>query len=327
MSRCIYALVLSWKDRHEEALAEAEAACAQTSTFQTRKLNCHPFSLAVYCEVLFRAGSEHLATAQCIGNEALHWMTEEQQGHWYLTPLRGVLNNVNAALCRTGHLSEILPSELQILAPIGEGGQSTIFEAWYQETVVAVKFYKESSKLQLQECRELCTEIKAANRLDSPHVMRFLGFVRDPVRGLGLVMPRMRGSLQELVLVPDGPDPSQRVLFAHLCGMSVMALHEMGVCHQDIKSHNFLYDGEGPDLRIVVTDLGSAKVSTATMATSSTQNFSCSTLFWCAPEFVRNPRIPVTLARDVYAFGVVMWEIATSRAPLTGCLWRSSTPP
>ena len=84
---------------------------------------------------------------------------------------------------------------------------------------------------------------QAANRLDSPHVMRFLGFVRDPVRGLGLVMPRMRGSLQELVLVPDGPDPSQRVLFAHLCGMSVMALHEMGVCHQDIKSHNFLYDG------------------------------------------------------------------------------------
>ena len=76
--------------------------------------------------------------------------------------------------------------------------------------------------------------------------MRYQGYVQDPVRGLGLVMPRMTGPLDELVLSPlSSPvlDPSLRVLFAHLCAMSVMALHEMGVCHRDIKSHNFLYDG------------------------------------------------------------------------------------
>ena len=94
---------------------------------------------------------------------------------------------------------------------------------------------------------------QAANRISSPHVMHFHGFVRDPVRGLGFVMPRMQGSLQELLCPSSSgrsgskefvtPDCSQRVLFAHLAGMSVMALHEMGICHRDIKAHNFLYDG------------------------------------------------------------------------------------
>mgnify|MGYP002393408374 CR=1 FL=1 len=76
--------------------------------------------------------------------------------------------------------------------------------------------------------------------------MQFHGCVQDPVQGLGLVVPRMKGSLDSLLQSSESscaPDPSQRVLFAHLSAMSVMALHEMGICHQDIKSHNFLYDG------------------------------------------------------------------------------------
>ena len=57
-------------------------------------------------------------------------------------------------------------------------------------------------------------------------------------------MPRMRGSLNSLLCNSTVKvAPSQRVFWAQLAGMSILALHEMGILHRDIKSHNFLYDG------------------------------------------------------------------------------------
>ena len=52
----------------------------------------------------------------------------------------------------------------------------------------------------------------------------------------------MKGSLNQL-LEESLWDAGQRVYVAQLSAMSIMALHELGIVHRDVKSHNFLFDG------------------------------------------------------------------------------------
>ena len=134
----------------------------------------------------------------------------------------------------------------------------------------------------------------------------------------------MKGSLNQL-LEESLWDAGQRVYVAQLSAMSIMALHELGIVHRDVKSHNFLFDGEGCDLRVVVTDLGSSRISFKTCATMTAQGQSFTTLYWCAPELLDEDVAeaagsppPHTTAMDVYSFGVTLWEIATGRVPFDG---------
>ena len=102
------------------------------------------------------------------------------------------------------------------------------------------------------------------------------------------------------------------------------AAHRVGVVHRDFKSHNVMLvkpAREEDEMRAVVTDFGLAWRSTHDEATSlsmsiSTENEVSGTPAYMAPEQVEGG--PVTPATDVYALGVVLYEMVTGALPFLG---------
>jgi len=78
--------------------------------------------------------------------------------------------------------------------------------------------------------------------------------------------------------------------------------------HRDLSSHSILVDR---DLNVKVIDFGIAKIKeyNAVKARSS-----C--VAWTAPEIFKGA--PYSIVTDVYSFGIVLWELATKKAPHEG---------
>ncbi len=92
---------------------------------------------------------------------------------------------------------------------------------------------------------------------------------------------------------------------------ALSAAHARGVLHLDIKPENLLLDGDG---HAFVADFGISRVAAAADATPD--GTSSGTPHYMSPEQVAGDRLDGRA--DVYALGVVLYEAATGRRPITG---------
>jgi serine/threonine protein kinase len=89
-------------------------------------------------------------------------------------------------------------------------------------------------------------------------------------------------------------------------------LHEKNVIHCDLKSPNILLTTEGGDIKAKISDFGLARIVSSDDAILTTNP--AMSLFWAAPEMLRQKKV-VTKCVDIYAFGVIMWEVMAMRSP------------
>lgn len=88
-------------------------------------------------------------------------------------------------------------------------------------------------------------------------------------------------------------------------------IHEREIIHRDVKPENILLD---KDMRIKVTDFGSAKIMGRKEETSETSKRSfVGSADYVSPEVLRNE--PPSFASDVWAFGVVLFDFITGKSP------------
>src|SRR6185295_6066217 len=117
---------------------------------------------------------------------------------------------------------------------------------------------------------------------------------------------------------------------------ALSAAHAAGIVHRDFKSNNvMLIDGGSQPLRVVVTDFGLAHRMEERGAADSTAITATGDLVgtpdYMAPEQVEGKAL--TPAADIYALGVVLYEMMTCRRPFTAdtplgsALQRISGPP
>lgn len=92
----------------------------------------------------------------------------------------------------------------------------------------------------------------------------------------------------------------------------VAHLHAQGVVHRDIKPSNLMMTASGE--RIVVADLGLAKLTDASVALTKTGAGPLGTLRYCAPEQLQPNLFEVDERTDVYSLGATIFEIATGQA-------------
>ena len=221
-----------------------------------------------------------------------------------------------AAFAQMLRLGQTLAGRYRILRPIGAGGMGEVYEAedLELEAHVAVKTMRVEDAYALAHFKR---EIQLARTVTHPNVCRIFDLHRhhDPESGsvvTFLTMELVEGETLTAYLARRGAlTPAETLPIARQIGAALAAAHEKGVVQRDLKSGNVMLSGNGQ--HVVVTDFGLAH--TLTEATESSVTIA-GTPAYMAPEQFEGK--PVTRAADIYAFGVLLYEMVVGRRPFAG---------
>jgi serine/threonine protein kinase len=175
-----------------------------------------------------------------------------------------------------------------------------------------------------EQRRRFFQEAVIGAQIDHPHVMPIFDHGEEPAAPGGepvlfLVMPRLKGvTLRQQIL--EGPiaiADALRLTLQLLDGLA--AIHELGAIHRDLKPENCLIVQRHGRDHLVLLDLGLAKVHAGpllSIAPSSAPSALIGTLAYISPEQAREE--PLTPAADLYAVGVILFELLTRNVPFPG---------
>lgn len=151
-------------------------------------------------------------------------------------------------------------------------------------------------------------EIKHHQVLDHPNIIKFIGHEFRDNKHLILLEYAEGGDLFSL-LVKNGPfDEATACKFFVQTAEALDYLHSMKIIHRDIKPENLLLDG---NQNIKVCDFGWC----AEYDPQTTRRTICGTYEYMAPEILFHR--PQSAAIDVWALGVLLYELLHNKAPVT----------
>ena len=178
-------------------------------------------------------------------------------------------------------------------------------------TEVAVKYLHPRLENDATALAAFETEARAGLAARHAGLVEVLGSGRD-AKGQCIVMRFVGGRSLREVLREEGalPEPRVRSIGKQIAG-ALAALHAAGYLHGDLKPENIRLDGEG---RAVLLDLGFARALEGRGATRERGPApGAGSLPYLSPEQARGE--PASRASDVFALGVVLYEIATGTHP------------
>jgi serine/threonine-protein kinase len=220
----------------------------------------------------------------------------------------------------------VIGGKFEVTGVLGEGGTGIVYEAKQvgkEEDPVALKVIHSHLLYDKQIRGRFTREAKILSRLSGPHLGAIIDFgeVPDP-RGEGasllyIALPKIVGPALDQLLREEGPLSIERALDIALQVCAALAsAHAQGVIHRDLKPANvILKDGS----EVVVVDFGMAKILTGggTGTTGLTaHNMVFGTPEYMAPEQARGDELDARC--DVYAVGVMLYELLTGNVPFTG---------
>ncbi len=148
-------------------------------------------------------------------------------------------------------------------------------------------------------------------RVRSPHLLRVLE-PAGPRRFLYYVTEHVEGRSLRQWMDDRGPaDLDTARDFLEQIGAGLQALHRLDTVHQDLKPENVLIDADG---RLRIIDYGSARVAgLEELRVPWRRDAQVGTYGYLAPEVMQG--YPGTPAADVYALGVIAYELLSGRLP------------
>lgn len=196
-----------------------------------------------------------------------------------------------------------------LVRKIGSGGMSTVYKAVEEESgrEVAVKVLPPGLDEEGNFKARFEREARILMRLRHPHIVPLLDFgVEDGI--YYFVMPLMEvGTLRQRMR--QGPiHPEEGATIIHQIAEALQCAHDAGLVHRDVKPSNILLDEDG---NAWLSDFGAAHVTDAT--SSLTGSNVIGTPQYMAPEQARGD--PVSKQTDVYALGIVLYQICTGQLP------------
>jgi serine/threonine-protein kinase len=164
--------------------------------------------------------------------------------------------------------------------------------------------------------RAFRAEARSASRLQHPNVTVVHDFGEDPDGLVYIVMEYLEGRTVQALLDAEGALPAARAarIMMQVCA-ALAAAHEWGIVHRDVKPDNLVIvpgqDDEGQPVEVVkVCDFGIAALGTKKSAGQAAGSPE-----YMAPE--QGLGEPATAAADVYACGVLLYEMLTGEVPFT----------
>ncbi|KAH8834109.1 kinase-like domain-containing protein [Flagelloscypha sp. PMI_526] len=295
--------------------------------------------LPVFCRMLSRRGQAHLnqMLPSAAGSFLLLIQHTLHCRSWDSHSRRALLHLVQNIV--VAH--SILPTSFELhdvtanAVPFNGGGYGDVYQGVLQnEHSVCVKVLRIYSNPEKQDKSEqdkqkvlkaFLREAVLWHQLDHPNILPFLGVSYDcfPNR-LSLISPFMKnGNIMDYL--KEHPEPSeQRMELLYQIVQGINYLHEMDICHGDIKGVNILMDDQHKP-RIAdmgITSIVSSQSETLQWGMTSSQS-PIGSVRWSAPEiflpheFRSSTPSHSSTTRDVYAFGCTMLEVLTGRVPFS----------
>jgi tetratricopeptide (TPR) repeat protein/tRNA A-37 threonylcarbamoyl transferase component Bud32/TolB-like protein len=219
---------------------------------------------------------------------------------------------------------EVLAERFRIVQLLGAGGMGEVYEvedlfmAGERAALKTLRLEIAQDEASLARFRR---ELRLARRVTHPNVCRVfdLGKHTDAHREITfLTMEVLAGETLAQHLARRGKLPFHEALaLTHQLAAGLDALHEAGIVHRDFKPGNVILAGESDGgRRAVITDFGLARVVPSTAAatgTGSTKGDAWGTPDYMAPEQLAGE--PVSHATDVYALGLVLYEMLSGERP------------
>lgn len=209
----------------------------------------------------------------------------------------------------------LLDGRYRIESRIARGGMATVYTGvdTRLDRRVAIKIMHSGLGDDDDFAARFVREARAAARLNSPHVVAVFDQGNDDGT-VFLVMEYVAGTTLRDRIREQAPLKPQRalaVLESVLAALS--SAHEAGLVHRDVKPENVLI---GTDGQIKVADFGLARAVSSTTAATATSGLLIGTVSYLAPELVLNQGADARC--DVYACGVLLYEMLTGRKPHEG---------
>ncbi|NOJ92988.1 serine/threonine protein kinase [Corallococcus coralloides] len=207
---------------------------------------------------------------------------------------------------------ELLAGRYQVEQELGRGGMATVFLALDVRLSrrVAVKVLHPGLDARFTERFRQEAEVVAS--LQHPNVLAVHDFGEDAVRGPFLVCEWVQGeNLRELARRLAPVPPEAVALLGWELARALDAAHARGVVHRDVKPENVLVARGGP---LKLADFGIAALADQARLTST--GAVIGSLAYMAPERIDTGAW--SPASDVYAVGVVLFELCTGSTPHAG---------
>jgi serine/threonine protein kinase len=224
-----------------------------------------------------------------------------------------------------------LADRYRVLARVGLGGTAMVYRCvdLHTERVVAVKVLRPNGPLIPEAAARLRREARLAAALSHPHIVRVLDYgytlpppaparvpwEEDPDRPVPYVaMEYVFGSTLKELIRRKSPLPFQWIwqLGEQLCN-ALSAAHALGVVHRDVKPQNVMILDSPLELLSKLTDFGIARQIGGDFTNLTESGQVLGTPDYLSPEQVLGE--PGGPSSDLYALGIVLYEMVTGRLP------------
>jgi hypothetical protein len=201
---------------------------------------------------------------------------------------------------------------------LGEGGMGAVYEAEQDQPrrIVALKVIKPGFAT-LENLRRFQQESQALGRLQHPGIAQIYeastadtGFGPQPYFAMELIRGR---TLNDYAEAHQLQAREQLALMAKVCD-AVAHAHQRGVIHRDLKPGNILVDETGQPK---ILDFGVARLTESDVQHTRQTDLGqiVGTLAYMSPEQVLGDPLALDVRSDVYALGVILYELLAGRLP------------
>jgi serine/threonine-protein kinase len=210
--------------------------------------------------------------------------------------------------------------EYRVLKKIGEGGMGSVYSA-VQPVIgkrVAIKVLAPHIASNPELVRRFVDEARAVNKIGHPNIVDIFSFGWLPDKRHYFAMEFLDGQSlgDRLKRGPFQPDEARRLL-RQIC-QALEAAHRQGIVHRDLKPDNiWIVQPQHGDSYAKLLDFGIAKlVGDADEGQRTQTGIVMGTPAYMSPEQCRG--VNVGLGTDIYALGMILYEMFAGRLPFQG---------
>jgi serine/threonine protein kinase len=210
----------------------------------------------------------------------------------------------------------------KIIKKLGQGGMGTVYRAEQisLKRAVALKVLDPNLFHDTELVRRFNTEAELAAKLSHPHTVTLYDFGEAEGGLLFIAMELLEGRSLRDVIATDAPLPPARVLdIADQVASSLADAHKAGIVHRDLKPDNvMLQERAGRKDYVRVLDFGIAKLRDERNGGVSVMQHTAAGQLLGTPHYMSPEQImaeKVDGRTDVYALGVMMYEMVCGRPP------------